>query len=267
MPRRRIEARARPDRRVGQQRDGDGLRAGLGHRAGGVPARDRGHLPRLGLGDDGRARRMRPRDRGVIVQVGSALAYRGIPLQAAYCGAKHALQGFLESLRTELLHDGSNVRRDDGAAAGAEHAAVHLEPREAAAPARSPCRRSSSPRSRPRRSSWRPQPSAARGDGRLADGQGDLRQRGRARRSPTATSPTPATTRSRPTSPLEHDRRGQPVRARRRATGRARPVRRARAKRYSVQLWARTHRRCAAGSRRATGLAAAAVGAVIGGKP
>ena len=54
-------------------------------------------------------RRMKPRDRGVIVQVGSALAYRGIPLQAAYCGAKHALQGFLESLRTELMHDGSNV--------------------------------------------------------------------------------------------------------------------------------------------------------------
>jgi len=55
-------------------------------------------------------RRMRPRDAGVIVQVGSALAYRGIPLQGAYCGAKHALQGFLESLRTELLHEGSNVR-------------------------------------------------------------------------------------------------------------------------------------------------------------
>jgi short-subunit dehydrogenase len=54
-------------------------------------------------------RRMRERDAGVIVQVGSALAYRGIPLQAAYCGAKHALQGFLESLRTELLHEGSNV--------------------------------------------------------------------------------------------------------------------------------------------------------------
>jgi short-subunit dehydrogenase len=54
-------------------------------------------------------RRMKPRDRGVIVQVGSALAYRGIPLQAAYCGAKHALQGFLESLRTELMHDGANV--------------------------------------------------------------------------------------------------------------------------------------------------------------
>ncbi len=55
-------------------------------------------------------RRMAPRDRGVIIQVGSALAYRGIPLQAAYCGAKHAIQGFTESLRTELLHDRSHVR-------------------------------------------------------------------------------------------------------------------------------------------------------------
>ena len=54
--------------------------------------------------------RMVPRDHGVIVQAGSALAYRGIPLQAAYCGSKHALQGFLESLRAELLHEGSNVR-------------------------------------------------------------------------------------------------------------------------------------------------------------
>jgi NAD(P)-dependent dehydrogenase (short-subunit alcohol dehydrogenase family) len=55
-------------------------------------------------------RRMLPRDHGTIVQVGSALAYRGIPLQAAYCGAKHAIQGFTESLRCELLHDGSHVR-------------------------------------------------------------------------------------------------------------------------------------------------------------
>jgi NAD(P)-dependent dehydrogenase (short-subunit alcohol dehydrogenase family) len=55
-------------------------------------------------------KRMLPRDRGVIVQVGSALAYRGIPLQAAYCGAKHAIQGFMDSLRCELLHDHSNVR-------------------------------------------------------------------------------------------------------------------------------------------------------------
>jgi hypothetical protein len=55
-------------------------------------------------------KRMLPRDRGAIVQVGSALAYRGIPLQAAYCGAKHAIQGLMDSLRTELLHDGSHVR-------------------------------------------------------------------------------------------------------------------------------------------------------------
>jgi len=53
--------------------------------------------------------RMLPRDRGTIVQVGSTLAYRGIPLQSAYCGAKHAIQGFHESLRTELMHDKSNV--------------------------------------------------------------------------------------------------------------------------------------------------------------
>ena len=55
-------------------------------------------------------KRMRPRDRGVIVQVGSALAYRSIPLQSAYCAAKHAVTGFTESLRCELIHDGSRVR-------------------------------------------------------------------------------------------------------------------------------------------------------------
>lgn len=55
-------------------------------------------------------KRMLPRDRGVIVQVGSALAYRGIPLQSAYCAAKHAIQGFHDSLRSELIHDGSNVK-------------------------------------------------------------------------------------------------------------------------------------------------------------
>jgi NAD(P)-dependent dehydrogenase (short-subunit alcohol dehydrogenase family) len=55
-------------------------------------------------------KRMRPRNRGTIVQVGSALAYRGIPLQTAYCGAKHAIQGFNESLRCELLHEGSGIR-------------------------------------------------------------------------------------------------------------------------------------------------------------
>src|SRR3954466_10073354 len=55
-------------------------------------------------------RRFLPRDRGVIVQVGSALSRRGIPLQATYCGAKHAVKGFLDSLRTELIHRGANVQ-------------------------------------------------------------------------------------------------------------------------------------------------------------
>jgi NAD(P)-dependent dehydrogenase (short-subunit alcohol dehydrogenase family) len=55
-------------------------------------------------------RRMLPRDEGVIVQVGSSLAYRGIPLQAPYCAAKHAIQGFHDSLRSELLHDKSRVQ-------------------------------------------------------------------------------------------------------------------------------------------------------------
>jgi short-subunit dehydrogenase len=55
-------------------------------------------------------RRMLPRNRGKVVQVGSALAYRGIPLQTAYCGAKHAIQGFTEALRAELIHNHSNVQ-------------------------------------------------------------------------------------------------------------------------------------------------------------
>lgn len=54
--------------------------------------------------------KMRPRDRGTIVQVGSALSQRSIPLQSAYCGAKHAINGFTESVRCELFHEGSKVR-------------------------------------------------------------------------------------------------------------------------------------------------------------
>ncbi len=54
-------------------------------------------------------KRMLPRNRGHIIQVGSALAYRGIPLQAAYCAGKHAIQGFMDSLRAELIHDNSNI--------------------------------------------------------------------------------------------------------------------------------------------------------------
>lgn len=60
--------------------------------------------------------RMKPRDHGIIIQVGSALAYRGIPLQSAYCGAKSALRGFADALNSELLHEGSQVR----------HCTVHL---------------------------------------------------------------------------------------------------------------------------------------------
>ena len=54
-------------------------------------------------------KRMRERNRGTIVQVGSALSYRAVPLQSAYCGAKFAIRGFTDSLRTELLHDGVDV--------------------------------------------------------------------------------------------------------------------------------------------------------------
>jgi hypothetical protein len=56
------------------------------------------------------SRRMRQRNRGVILQVGSALAYRSIPLQSPYCGAKHAIRGFTQSVRTELLNERSQVR-------------------------------------------------------------------------------------------------------------------------------------------------------------
>lgn len=55
-------------------------------------------------------KRMQPRNKGSIVFVGSALAYRGIPLQSAYCGAKHAMQGFYDSFRTELMHDNSQIK-------------------------------------------------------------------------------------------------------------------------------------------------------------
>jgi NAD(P)-dependent dehydrogenase (short-subunit alcohol dehydrogenase family) len=55
-------------------------------------------------------RRMRPRNEGTIIQIGSALAYRSIPLQSAYCAAKAAIRGFTDSLRTELIHEGSGIR-------------------------------------------------------------------------------------------------------------------------------------------------------------
>ena len=79
-------------------------------------------------------RRFRPRDRGVIVQVGSALSRRGIPLQSSYCGAKHAVKGALDSLRAELIDEGSNVKVSLVQLPGLQHAAVRLGP-HAPAPA------------------------------------------------------------------------------------------------------------------------------------
>src|SRR5580765_4879370 len=55
-------------------------------------------------------RHMRPRNSGTIIQIGSALAFRSIPLQSAYCAAKAAIRGFTDSLRSELIHDGSSIR-------------------------------------------------------------------------------------------------------------------------------------------------------------
>jgi NAD(P)-dependent dehydrogenase (short-subunit alcohol dehydrogenase family) len=99
-------------------------------------------------------RRMRGRNRGTIVQVGSALAYRGIPLQSAYCGAKHAIQGFTESVRCELLHDDIDVHLTM-----VQLPALNTQfdwPAQGSRTARSRCRPSSSPRSRAGPSSGRP---------------------------------------------------------------------------------------------------------------
>ena len=71
-------------------------------------------------------KRMRPRDRGSIVNVGSALAFMGIPLQSAYCSSKFACLGFFESVRAELIHDGSHVRHEHGPPPGGKHPAVRL---------------------------------------------------------------------------------------------------------------------------------------------
>lgn len=92
--------------------------------------------------------KMRPRDRGTIVQVGSALSQRSIPLQSAYCGAKHAVNGFTESVRCELLHEGSRVR-----ITLVQMPAVNTRSSPGCCPGcpviRNRCRRSTSPRSPP----------------------------------------------------------------------------------------------------------------------
>jgi NAD(P)-dependent dehydrogenase (short-subunit alcohol dehydrogenase family) len=105
--------------------------------------------------------RMRSRDRGTIVQVGSALAYRGIPLQSGYCAAKHATQGLCDSLRAELIHDRSRVhvtmvqlRPSTPPSSTCNATSCHAS--------RSRCRRSSSQSLPPRPSSSPPSTAAAR---------------------------------------------------------------------------------------------------------
>ena len=70
--------------------------------------------------------RMRVRNHGTIVNVGSALAYRSVPLQSVYCGAKAAIRGFTDSLRSEIIHDKLARPSHDGGSSGGEHAAIRL---------------------------------------------------------------------------------------------------------------------------------------------
>ncbi len=120
-------------------------------------------------------KRMLPRDRGRIIQVGSALAYRGIPLQSAYCASKHAIQGFMDSLRCELIHDGSRVKVCMVQMPGDEHAAVWLgeEPAAEKGAARAA---DLSARSRGRRHRLRLAQRPARNLCRTAHGRGDRRR-------------------------------------------------------------------------------------------
>ncbi len=106
-------------------------------------------------------KRMLPRDRGIIVQVGSALSYRGIPLQAAYCGAKHGMRGFTDSVRTELMHEGSKVHITMVQLPGLNTPQFSIGRAKMPYP---PCRcpRSTSPRLRPRQSTSPRTPEDAR---------------------------------------------------------------------------------------------------------
>ena len=102
--------RAGTDRRLGKRGDGHGVRPVLGTDP--EEIRRVTEVTYLGSvhGTLTALRHMRPRNRGTIVQVGSALSYRAIPLQSAYCGAKFAIRGFIDSLRCELIHDRSGIR-------------------------------------------------------------------------------------------------------------------------------------------------------------
>ena len=160
-------------------------------------------------------RRMQGRDRGTIVQVGSALAYRGIPLQTAYCGAKHAIQGFHEALRCELLHEHANVN-----VTMVQMPAVNTPQFDwllsGFRDRRSPLHRSTSLRSPPGRSRMR---RTTRGAGSTGSGRPRSPRSSPMRSSPassTGTSRGPASPHNRPTRPGRRPA-GEPVGARRRS--------------------------------------------------
>jgi len=151
---------------MGEQCDGDGLRAGR-HRidARGDAARHPGHLSGAGAWDDGGVAADARSQSGTIVNVGSALAYRAIPLQSAYCAAKFAVRGFTDALRSELLHDGLRV---------------HLTMVQLPAlntPQFDRCLRSFNPK-RPRGRSCLRRPTPTGGLGQVADVQGHPDERG-----------------------------------------------------------------------------------------
>ena len=188
----------RPDRRVGERRVLLRLRPLRRHH----PAEYRRATEVSYLGfvyaTMAALRHMRPRDRGTIVQVGSALAYRGIPLQTAYCGAKHAVQGFHESLRCELLHEHSGVKVTMVQTARGQHPAVLLGAVQVAAGRPSRSRRSTSPKSPPPRCCTPGAPQPAGVLGRFVHRRAPWRQRDRARDCSTATSPGPDSIPNRP---------------------------------------------------------------------
>ena len=175
----RIEQRTRTDRHLGEQRDGDGVRAGARDLAG----RNSAAPPRstyLGTvnGTMAALKRMaaaQPRhDRAGRL----GARYRAIPLQSAYCGAKYAIRGFTDSLRCELIHDRHQDPSHDGPSAGGQHAAIRLGAQQdatarAAGAADLPAGGAGAG-DRVRRD-----PSAARDLARLADREGDPGQQDR----------------------------------------------------------------------------------------
>ncbi len=190
---------ARPDRRLGERRHGLGLLAG--RRADEAEVRRVTEVTYLGAvnGTLAALRRMRPRDRGRIVQVGSALAYRAIPLQAAYCGAKFAAARLHR--RAALRAAARRQRRDHhlGAPAGAQHAPVRGGPHAPAAP---PAARAADLPARGGRPGdpARRRPRRARALGRAGRRSRRSSASASPRRCSTATWRAPGTTPSRPTS-------------------------------------------------------------------